>query len=74
MARTHDLLDELMDERSATNPAFPGMVAAAYERRRLLHMLAARLRSIVRARNSRDTECALRQLQSWAYSVRDRAL
>jgi ribosome-binding protein aMBF1 (putative translation factor) len=42
MARGKDFLDELVDERSASNPAFPQMVEAAYERRRLLRALAAR--------------------------------
>jgi ribosome-binding protein aMBF1 (putative translation factor) len=42
MARSKDFLDELIDERSAANPAFPEMVEAAYERRRLLRALAAR--------------------------------
>lgn len=42
MARTRDFLDEVVDERSAANPAFPRMVEAAYERRRLLRALAAR--------------------------------
>ncbi len=42
MADTGDLLEELIDERGASNPAFPGMVEAAYERRRLLRALATR--------------------------------
>lgn len=42
MARGKDFLDELVDERSASNPSFPQMVEAAYERRRLLRALAAR--------------------------------
>lgn len=42
MAGNRDLLDELIDERAASNPAFPGMVEAAYERRRLLRALAER--------------------------------
>lgn len=42
MAGKRDFLDELIDERAASNPAFPGMVEAAYERRRLLRALAER--------------------------------
>lgn len=42
MARSKDFLDQLVDERSASNPAFDQMVDAAYERRRLLRALAAR--------------------------------
>ena len=36
------VVDELIDERAAANPAFVGMVEAAYERRRLLRALARR--------------------------------
>jgi ribosome-binding protein aMBF1 (putative translation factor) len=42
MAGKTDFLDELIDERAAANPAFAGMVEAAYERRRLLRALAKR--------------------------------
>lgn len=42
MAGTKDFLDEVIDERTATNPAFAGLVEAAYERRRLLRALAER--------------------------------
>lgn len=41
MARRKDFLDEVIAEREATNPAFPEMVEAAYERRELLRALAA---------------------------------
>jgi hypothetical protein len=34
MGDARDFLDEVMDERSAANAAFPAMVEAAYERRR----------------------------------------
>ena len=37
MARNQDFLDEIVAERSESNPGFPEMVEAAYERRRLLH-------------------------------------
>jgi ribosome-binding protein aMBF1 (putative translation factor) len=42
MARSKDFLDEVAAERAATNPDFPQMVEAAYERRRLLRALAAK--------------------------------
>jgi ribosome-binding protein aMBF1 (putative translation factor) len=42
MARSKDFLDEVATERTATNPDFPQMVEAAYERRRLLRALAAK--------------------------------
>lgn len=42
MAGTKDFLEEVVDERTATNPAFAGLVDAAYERRRLLRALAER--------------------------------
>ncbi|MGH3032817.1 MAG: helix-turn-helix domain-containing protein [Gaiellaceae bacterium] len=40
MAKNRDLLDELVAERQAGNPAFSGMVEAAKRRRQLLRQLA----------------------------------
>jgi ribosome-binding protein aMBF1 (putative translation factor) len=42
MAGPKDFLDEVIDERTAANPAFGRLVEAAYERRRLLRALAER--------------------------------
>jgi hypothetical protein len=42
LARSKDFPDEVAAERTATNPDFPQMVDAAYERRRLLRELAAK--------------------------------
>ena len=41
MAREKDFLEELIDERTTANPAFPAMLEAAAERRRMLRELAA---------------------------------
>jgi len=41
MAREKDFLEELIAERTARNPAFPAMVEAAKERRRMLRELVA---------------------------------
>lgn len=40
--RDRDLLDEIIDERTAQNPEFPELVAAAVRRRALLRELAAK--------------------------------
>ncbi len=40
--RARDFLDEIVDERSAHNPEFPELVAAAVRRRALLRELAAK--------------------------------
>lgn len=40
MTKDRDLLDELVAERRARNPAFPGMVEAAKRRRKMLRQLA----------------------------------
>lgn len=40
MARKRDFLDEVIADRRARNPAFPAMVEAAQERRRMLRRLA----------------------------------
>lgn len=40
--RAEDFLDEIVDERSAQNPEFPELVAAAVRRRALLRELAAK--------------------------------
>lgn len=42
MANRPDFLDEIVDERSERNPAFPELVEAALRRRQLLRELAAR--------------------------------
>ena len=42
MAKSKDLLDEIVEERSVRNPEFPGMVDAALRTRRLLRELATR--------------------------------
>jgi len=42
MGRRQDFLDEIVDERSERNPAFPELVEAAVRRRQLLRELAAR--------------------------------
>jgi DNA-binding XRE family transcriptional regulator len=44
MARTKDLLDQLIAERAAKNPRYAALVAAAYEQRELGFMLAQRRR------------------------------
>jgi DNA-binding XRE family transcriptional regulator len=40
MTKDRDFLDELISEREKHNPAFPAMVEAAQERRRMLRRLA----------------------------------
>lgn len=40
MTRERDFLEEIIAERKARNPAFPAMVEAAEERRRMLRELA----------------------------------
>lgn len=40
MTKDRDLLDELVADRRARNPAFPGMVDAAKRRRQMLRQLA----------------------------------
>lgn len=40
--RNRDFLDEIVDERTALNPGFPELVAAAVRRRALLRELAAK--------------------------------
>ena len=42
MSDDRDFLDEIIDERTERNPAFPGLVDAAERRRELLHQLACR--------------------------------
>lgn len=42
MTERQDFLEELVAERTAKNPAFPELVAAALRRRELLRALAAR--------------------------------
>ena len=42
MSGDQDFLDEIMDERTERNPAFPALVDAAERRRELLHQLARR--------------------------------
>ena len=46
MPRQRDFLDELDAERSAANPAFPAILAAARERRALIAQLAAKRREL----------------------------
>ncbi len=41
MARKKDFLDEIVEERTKSNPLFPELVEAALERRKLLRELAS---------------------------------
>lgn len=41
MAQQQDFLDQIIEARTKANPAFPGLVEAALERRKLLKGLAA---------------------------------
>jgi Helix-turn-helix len=57
-----DFLDELIAERTASNPEFPAIVAAAGRRRRLLAELANRRRA--EERSQTDVAAAMRSSQS----------
>ena len=57
-----DFLDEVVDERTARNPEFPAMVAAAERRRQLLGALAERRRQ--REQSQTAVAAAMRSSQS----------
>jgi ribosome-binding protein aMBF1 (putative translation factor) len=64
-----DFLDEIIEERSAHNPAFPAMVDEAYERRLLLRQLAearkaAKLSRTVVAARMGTSEAAVARLEA----------
>ena len=64
-----DFLDEIIEERSARNPAFPAMVDEAYERRLLLRRLAearkaAKLSRTVVAARMGTSEAAVARLEA----------
>jgi DNA-binding transcriptional regulator YiaG len=64
-----DFLDEVIQERSAKNPAFPHMVNAAYERRLLLREIAkarraAKLTRTVVAAHMGTSEAAVAPLEA----------
>jgi ribosome-binding protein aMBF1 (putative translation factor) len=64
-----DFLDEVIEERSIHNPAFPAMVDEAYERRLLLRQLAearkaAKLSRTVVAARMGTSEAAVARLEA----------
>jgi DNA-binding transcriptional regulator YiaG len=66
MPRQRDFLDELDAERTAANPGFPQILAAARERRALIAQLAAKRREL----NIAQAEVARRMSTSQAFVSR----
>jgi hypothetical protein len=70
-----DFLDEVVDERTARNPSFPGMVEAAERRRQILAALADRRREGAQSQTAvaaamRSSQSSIARLETSATDVR----